>query len=301
MPNEYKFFTADVFTDTIFGGNQLAVLPTAQGLDDKTMQQIAREFNLSETVFIFPPETSSGTRKVRIFTPGRELPFAGHPTVGAAFVLAEIGGIALEGDETRIVFEEGVGPVPVLIRAKNGRPFFSQLFAAKMPEFGPPPPSVEELAAVLSLEPEQIRSAGRAPAALSCGVKFLFVAVRDLAALAQARVQGSEWERHVRNYWAREIFVFTEKADDADVRARMFAPEMGIVEDPATGSAAAALTGYLTPPDAANGTRRWLVRQGVEMGRPSTLEVEADIDDGKIVAVRVGGASVLVSEGTLRI
>ncbi len=299
MPNEYKFVTADVFTDRIFGGNQLAVFPDGQGLSDATMQQIAREFNLSETVFVFPPQTPAGTRRLRIFTPSRELPFAGHPTVGSGFVLAAIGDLKLAGEQTRIVFEEGVGPVEVMIRAKDGRPVFSQLSAAKMPEMGPPPPSRENLAAVLSLKPEQL--AEREPAAFSCGLPFLFVTVRDLAALAQARVKMDEWDRHVRNYWALEIFVLTEAAGDADVRGRMFAPGAGITEDAATGSAAAALAGYLTPPNAKDGLLRWKVRQGVEMGRPSLMEVEADVANGRIVAVRVGGASVLVSEGTIRI
>ncbi|MGZ5021492.1 MAG: PhzF family phenazine biosynthesis protein [Chthoniobacterales bacterium] len=301
MPNEYRFVTADVFTDHAFGGNQLAVFPDAQGLNDGTMQQIAREFNLSETVFVFPAQTPAGTRRLRIFTPGRELPFAGHPTVGTAFVLTSISEIELRGEETRIVFEEGVGPVEVIVRARDGRPFFSQLSAAKMPELGPPPPLIEDLARVLSLEPEQIQASKRKPAGYSCGLPFLFVAVRDQAALAQARVKIDEWDRHLRNYWATEIFVLTEDAGDADVRARMFAPGAGITEDPATGSAAAALAGYLTPPDAKDGLLCWKVRQGVEMGRPSTIEVEADIQSGKIVAVRVGGASVLVSEGTMRV
>jgi trans-2,3-dihydro-3-hydroxyanthranilate isomerase len=125
--------------------------------------------------------------------------------------------------------------------------------------------------------------------------------VRDLAALGQARVKMDEWDRYLRNYCTMEIFVLTEAADDADVRARMFGPAAGITEDPATGSAAAALSGYLTPPNAKDGLLRWRVRQGVEMGRPSLMEVEADIANGSIVAVRVGGASVLVSEGTMRI
>jgi trans-2,3-dihydro-3-hydroxyanthranilate isomerase len=181
MPNEYKFVTADVFTDHVFGGNQLAVFPDGRGLSDATMQKIAREFNLSETVFVFPPQTPAGTRRLRIFTPGRELPFAGHPTVGSGFVLTAIGDVKLEGERTRIVFEEGVGPVEVIVRAEQGRPIFSQLSAAKMPELGPPPPEVEKLAAILSLEPEQIKTSGRAPAAFSCGLPFLFVAVRDLA------------------------------------------------------------------------------------------------------------------------
>src|SRR5207244_12205101 len=138
----YDFHTADVFTDHIHGGNPLAVVPRAGGLSDEQMQSIAREFNYSETVFVFPPEESSNTRRVRIFTPGAELPFAGHPTVGCAFVLASVGEIPMNGDETRIVLEEGVGPVPVLIRANGAKPVFSQLPSATPPatEDQPPPP-----------------------------------------------------------------------------------------------------------------------------------------------------------------
>jgi trans-2,3-dihydro-3-hydroxyanthranilate isomerase len=130
----YAFHTADVFTDALHGGNPLAVIPDARGLSDEQMLAITREFNYSETVFVFPPDAKANTRKVRIFTPGKEIPFAGHPTVGCAFVLASIGDITLTGDDTKIVFEEGVGPVSVRIRAENGKPVFSQLTAARLPE-----------------------------------------------------------------------------------------------------------------------------------------------------------------------
>src|SRR3954469_22757410 len=131
----YQFYTADVFTDTIFGGNQLGILPDARGLSTEQMAAIAREFNYSESTFVFPPDDPKHTRRVRIFTPGGEIPFAGHPTVGTAHVLAAIGEIALTGNETRIVFEENVGPVPVVIRARDGKPEFAQLSVAKLPEF----------------------------------------------------------------------------------------------------------------------------------------------------------------------
>src|SRR6266853_4111845 len=139
----YAFHTADVFTDHLHGGNPLAVIPDARGLSETQMQSITREFNYSETVFVFPPQQSTNTRRVRIFTPRAELPFAGHPTVGCAFVLASIGEIPLNGEETRVVLEEGVGPVPVLIRAKGGKTVFSQLTAARMPEINDPPPPPE--------------------------------------------------------------------------------------------------------------------------------------------------------------
>lgn len=148
----YRFYTADVFTDRIFGGNQLAVFPDASGLETEQMQLVAREFNLSETVFVFPPRQATHTRRLRIFTPGMEVPFAGHPTIGAAHVLAAVGEVKLDEDVTRIVFEEGVGDVEVSVSSESGRPVSARLSAASLPELGPAPPTVEELASMLSLE-----------------------------------------------------------------------------------------------------------------------------------------------------
>lgn len=300
----YRFFTADVFTDQIFGGNQLAVFPNADGLETAQMQQVAKEFNLSETVFVFPPQKPEHTRQLRIFTPGAEVPFAGHPTVGTAHVLAAIGEIQLIGQQTDIVFEEGVGPVPVSIYAVDGQPASSQLSAAVMPEFGPEPPAAPELAAMLSLDEADVRQDAFAPQAASCGLPFLFVPLRNRDALRRARIDQGKWEKLLSNYWASQVFVFTQEAelDGSDLRARMFAPALGITEDPATGSAATALAGYLGARDATTtGTLKWVVEQGFEMGRPSILNVEADKHDGDIVAIRVGGSSVLVSEGQMEI
>lgn len=295
----YRFHTADVFTAQIFGGNPLAVFPAARGLDGAVMQRIARELNLSETVFVLPPEDARNTRKLRIFTPATELPFAGHPTVGTAFVLAAIGDLALDGEETAIVFEEGVGPVPVSIRAQEGRPVFAQLSVAKAPELGPAPPPVDAIAAALSLDTFHLLQGEHAPQAWSCGVPFLFVPVRDLAALARARIDMSRWQAVLASYWAPSPFVFVP---GEPLRARMFAPAMGVAEDPATGAAAAALAGYLGTREAADDcTCLWTIEQGVEMGRPSRIELEADKSEGRIVAVRVGGAAVLVSEGTFEV
>src|SRR5688572_25649292 len=163
----HHYHTLDVFTDRLFGGNPLAVFPNAAGLGDATMAAIARELNLSETVFVFPAETAEGTRKLRIFTPGSELPFAGHPTLGTAHLLAATGEIPLPaaGEATiRIVFEEGVGPVHVTVRGENGAPTFTQLAAAMMPEVGPRPPSRERLARILGLEIGDILTGEWAPA-----------------------------------------------------------------------------------------------------------------------------------------
>jgi trans-2,3-dihydro-3-hydroxyanthranilate isomerase len=300
---KYKFITADVFTDRPFGGNPLAVLPDARGLDDEQMLNVAREFNFSETVFVFPPEKGH-TRKLRIWTPGGELPFAGHPTVGTAHVLAAIGEIPLNGGETHIVFEEGVGPVPVMIRARDGKPVFAQLTAAKLPEVGPPVPARETLADILSLDAKDLIGAQWAPQAVSCGLPFLFVPLRDRDAVKRSRIRMDQWERTLGSAWAKDIMVFSRdpEREGSDIRARMYGPSVAVTEDPATGSACAALGGYLAARDArTDGTLRWVVEQGFEMGRPSILEIEVDKRNGAVTAVRVGGASVVMSEGTIEV
>src|SRR5918911_1954654 len=160
---KFRFLTTDVFTNQIFGGNPLAVFPDARDLPESALQSIAREFNLSETVFVYPPERAEHARRLRIFTPAAELPFAGHPTIGTAHVLASLGEIALEGREARIVFEEGVGPVPVLIRGTPKKPVFAQLTAAKLPEIGPAPPGRSALADLLSIDAADILGGMTAP------------------------------------------------------------------------------------------------------------------------------------------
>jgi trans-2,3-dihydro-3-hydroxyanthranilate isomerase len=299
-----RYLTADVFTDRKFGGNQLAVFPDARQINSDLMPRIAQEFNYSETTFVLPPDDPSHTAKVRIFTPGGELQFAGHPTVGTAHVLASIGAIKLTGDETHIVLEEGVGPVPVTIRAKNGRPDFAQLTAAKLPEIGPPPPSADTLAAMLSLKSGDVLDNGMKAEALSCGTPFLFVPVRDRAAVGRSRIKMDLWESALGGYITKEVFVFAMDAElaDNDIRARMFAPGIGVPEDPATGSACVALAGYLAGRDPrTQGTLRWIVEQGFEMGRPSILEIEADKKHGAVTTVRVGGRTVLVCDGTMEL
>ena len=300
---KYRFLTADVFTDKPFGGNQLAVFPDARGLGDDQMFALAREFNFSETTFVFPAE-KGGTRRLRIWTPGGEVPFAGHPTVGTAHVLAAIGEIQLEGETTAIVFEEEVGLVPVTIRASGGKPVFAQLSVAKLPEVGPPVPTRETLASMLSLEAKDLVGGHFSPQSVSCGLPFLFVALRDRDGVKRSRIRVDQWERTLGNAWASMIMVFSRdpEREGSDIRARMFAPGISVPEDPATGSACAALGGYLAARDTRqDGTLRWVVEQGFEMGRPSILEIEVDKAGGVISAVRVGGASVMMSEGTIEL
>ncbi len=297
-----RFHTADVFTDRMFGGNQLAVFPHADGLETARMQAIARELNLSETVFVFPPDDPAHTRRLRIFTPGAELPFAGHPTIGTAFVLASIGELPLRSGAASIVFEEGVGPVPVTIRGEEDAPGYCELTAARLPEEGPPAPPLEEIAAAISVRPDEVGTGRLAPRAVSCGVPYFFIPLRDETVLARVRIDPSAWERTLSRWWAPAVFPFVETGGrgGVDFRARMFAPGIGIPEDPATGSAAAAMAGYLAGTDGPeNGTLSWVIEQGVEMGRPSRLHVTCERSGGRIAAVRVGGTSVMVAEGRL--
>lgn len=301
---KYRFLTADVFTDQPFGGNQLAVFPDARGIPEQRLQDVTREFNFSETTFVYPPDDPAHTRRVRIFTPGAELPFAGHPTIGTAHVLASIGDITLTGDTTNIVFEEGVGPMRVSIHSAGGRPVFAQLTAAQLPHGASPSPDRSTIAALLGLEPSDLRDDPWGPQALSCGVPYTFVAVRDVATVARAQLRLDLWEASMKGAWGSEVFVFAQGGErpGSHIHARMFAPGLNVPEDPATGSAAAALAGYLATRDPQrDGLLAWRVEQGFEMGRPSIMEVEADVRAGDVAAVRVGGASVLMTEGHMEI
>jgi trans-2,3-dihydro-3-hydroxyanthranilate isomerase len=299
----HSYLLADVFTDHVFGGNQLAVFPSGERVPPQLMPHIARELNLSETVFVLPPHDPAHTRRLRIFTPGAELPFAGHPTIGTACVLAEVGHIRHGATETRIVFEEDVGPLVVHIRGVRGQ-LTAQFSAAQLPEFGPPPPQDDELAEMLSIDVADLTEGALHAQAVSCGVPFLFVPLRDRRAVARARLNVARWEQTLARFWAPHVYVFAldPALPGSHVRARMFAPAMGIAEDPATGGAACALAGYLALRDRAdNGSLSWRIEQGFEMGRPSLIDIEADKTKGMITAVRVGGRAVMVGAGSLEL
>ncbi len=301
---DLHYHLLDVFTDTPFGGNQLAVFPDAPDLPAALMQRIARELNLSETVFVRLPELPGAARRLRIFTPDSELPFAGHPTIGTADLLVELGLVPDAGVLTSFALEEGVGLVKVTVRREGeGRPFV-ELTAARVPERGPEPPPTVALAAVLGLDSSDILTGDDRPEGVSAGVPFLLVPVRGREALGRVQVDIGRWREVLAGWWAPQVFVFCREPEraGADLRARMFAPAMGIVEDPATGAACAAFAGYLAWRDARTDiTLRWVVEQGVEMGRPSLLRLEADKAGGQVRAVRVGGTSVRMGEGVLRV
>lgn len=298
---ELTFYTLDVFTDRMFGGNQLAVFPTAPELDTGVMQSIAREFNLSETVFVRPARLDGALRLLRIFTPAAEIPFAGHPTVGTAQLLVELG-IAprAENGGWRFAFEEGVGPVRIEVTPNENGGFFTWLTAARIPEKGPAVPAADVLAAMLGLPPDDVLDDKTdAPCAYSAGLPFLFVPVRNRDAVRRATLDLARWRESIANFWAHDVYVFCRADANVHVHSRMFAPAAGITEDPATGSAAAALGGYLWNRQPTN--RRWIISQGEDMGRPSTLHVELSGEGEQLQMVRVGGSAVRVSRGTMTI
>ncbi len=293
-----RFITADVFTDQPFGGNPVAVLPDARGLSTDQMQRLAREFNLSETVFVLPPEDPAHARKLRIFVPTREIAFAGHPTIGTALILAATDEIELIGPTANITFEMEAGLVPVSIDSVDRRPIAATLTAPQKPTIREAPDH-DAIATMLSLETDQIISAELA----SCGNPFILVQVKDRPALERATPDLNALARVGDGIGTKEPFVFTDDAPEGfDFQARMFAPHSGIPEDPATGSAAAALAGWLGHHDPMqDGTLKKVIAQGIEMGRPSRLEIEVDKKGGDVTSVRVTGSAVLISEGEIEV
>jgi trans-2,3-dihydro-3-hydroxyanthranilate isomerase len=298
----YRYFICDVFTEKRFGGNPLAVVPDAGGLTPERMQRIAREFNFSESTFVLPPERG-GTRRVRIFTPTKELPFAGHPNVGTAFVLATIGEAGEIGSGIELVFEEPAGPVPVAVSRRNGR-IFCELRAPESLSTGKAA-SDGQIAAAVSLSPADVVSRTHTPQIASAGLPFLFAELRDRAALERARGRADGIDALVASGLNPDVFVYVRDgaaSDGFDVRARMFAPLDGVPEDPATGSANCALAGLLASYDPRpSGEIRYRIAQGVEMGRPSVLEARVAKKGGRVGEIRIGGDSVMVSEGWIEV
>ena len=286
-----RYFTLDVFTSRRFNGNPLAVVLEPEGLDTSTMQAIAAEFNIPETVFVLPPKDARNRAAVRIFTPKRELPFAGHPTVGAAVLLALIDG----GGEREIVLEEGVGPVPCRVRvaAQSGAASF---MLAKLPEETGPTPSAQALAESLGLRAADIGSDRFRPSCWSAGNPMVFVPLKTRDAVARATPDTARVSE-----FSGAVFVFTAETlyGAHAFHARMFAPQLGIPEDPATGSAAAAFSGLLSKSGLADGSHSIVIEQGYEMGRPSLITLGMTIEAGKLVGASVGGDAVVVSEGRI--
>jgi trans-2,3-dihydro-3-hydroxyanthranilate isomerase len=296
----YDFVTLDVFTDRMFGGNPLAVLPDAAGLTTEQMQAIAREFNYSETTFVLKPDDDNNTRKVRIFTPAAEIPFAGHPNVGTAVALARLDLLGPVAAGQRLLFEEGAGNVSVMLRSYGGEIDAAEFIAPVINRLEDELPA-EEAAKALGLTADKVTTAHHAPRILSTGVRFLYVELTDLEALAASEAAPGPVTRISATRGLDGVFAYVRTGNgEVDFRARMYAPVHGVMEDPATGSANAGLANLLASlSDENDATLTWSVEQGVEMGRPSLLHLTAERRGGEVVQVRVAGGAVVVCRGRI--
>lgn len=302
---DYEFVTVDVFTDRVFGGNPLAVFPDARGLSEAQMQALAREFNLSETTFVLPPSDPASTARVRIFTPARELPFAGHPNVGTGFVLARRTQ-AIPGTTApdAFVFEEGAGPVTVtILRGADGLPTGAEVEAPHSLSLGEGMPT-DMLASCAGLDPAEVRTEAHHPLVASVGLGFIIAELASHAALARAHPDASAFRTaaarfpELADHLAVHLYV-RDPADPARVATRMFHPLGGIPEDPATGSANAALAGLLVSlAPGEDVSLAFDITQGTEMGRPSRMLAQASKTAEGAVIARIGGGCVPVMRGT---
>ena len=298
------FQTYDVFTNRRFGGNPLAIVEEADGLTDAQMLTIAREFNLSETIFVLKPKDAANTASVRIFFPTAEIPFAGHPTVGCAIHLAQKKYKPGCSFETTIRLEEVAGLVPVKVSRIGDVP--RAQFTAPVTPFatGVDAPSTEAIARALGLATSDIGFDGHRPGVFKGGPAFLYVPLNSREALARAKVIEPHWSDLFQGLGTRMAYMYTRGGDGAETafRARAYAPLDGIPEDPATGSATAILAAQLLASESLpDGTHRWRLEQGYEMGRPSDLWLEADVAGAKLAAVRVAGQAVQIMSGVLEL
>ncbi|MCH4545834.1 MULTISPECIES: PhzF family phenazine biosynthesis protein [Rhizobium] len=301
MARSYSVY--DVFTDRKLAGNPLAVIFDGDDLSDEAMQAITREINLSETVFVQPSTNPAYAARLRIFTPGRELPFAGHPTVGTAVALAE----RAHGDATRdlvSVLEENVGPVRCAVRLREGEASFAEFDLPRKSQPATMPLDKLGIADALSLKVTEIGFENHVPSIWSAGVPFLLIPVHDVGAAQRVEFDPQLWEKIVPfvDGALASAYVYCRGGVNhvAKFHARMFASGMGIVEDPATGSAAAALSGAIHHFDRlTDGHHPIMIEQGVEMGRPSFIHLHIDVDGGAISNARIGGQAVRLASGTL--
>lgn len=299
-----RYAVLDVFTNQMLSGNPLAVVLDAEGLDDGQMQKIAAEFNLSETVFVLPPENPTHSARLRIFTPSRELPFAGHPTVGTAILLAHerFGDIEKDQDSV-VVLEQEIGAVRCGVKLKPNAAGFAEFDCPRQSKpHGISLGDKSEVAAALNLNASDIGFENHRPTAFEAGVPYAFVPVRNMAALQRAKPDAKSWAAAFGNGDHNAAYVYCRETQfhDAGFHARMFAPNFGISEDPATGSAVAAFAGVVkSHDDLPDGTHFIRIEQGFEMNRPSLIDLEIDIQNDELKATRIGGQAILVARGEL--
>lgn len=293
--------TYDVFTETPFLGNPLAIVPQAEGLTTSQMQAIARELNLSETIFVMRPDNPANKAKVRIFFPKAEIPFAGHPTIGCAIHLSGLVGTSSDA-KVEMTLEENAGPVPVIVRMTSGR-LSAEFTAPLLPARSCEVDDIELTARALGLEPGDIGNPiVKAPEVWQAGPSYLLVPVATRAALGRARPAGAEWDKLTEHAGTISAWLFVAEAED-QFRARMFSPAGGTPEDPATGSAVVTFVGLLAHHRYYNARPDPTIQvtQGVEMGRRSEIQASAVMHDDELTEVRIGGSAVQISTGRIRI
>lgn len=300
-----KFYQADVFTAQPFGGNPVAVFPDADGLTDEQLQKIAREMNLSETVFVFPPSDPAAVVRLRIFTPTQEIPFAGHPVVGALYVLARLGSVTAPEPVTRVLYECNIGVFPVELHTREGH-VSRVVMTQPQPQFVGTVEDTEDLykvAGSLGISKSVIVGTKWPLEVVSTGLPVLIVPVRTLTAVRSIEANDDAIVDLCSRFGTNGIMVFTTVTVEpfATVHARMFAPSIGISEDPATGSAGGALGAYLVHHGVVEvaPTTELFIEQGYEIERPSSMLVQVESDDDMIQSVKVGGQCVMVAEGML--
>lgn len=302
---KYNYYIADVFTKQIFNGAQIAVFPNAEGLSKEQMQLVARELNLSETVFVFHPDKHITNRVMRIFSPQAEIDFAGHPIIAAAFVLASCGDIQLTAAITPMVFEQNTGPVKVNISAENDQPSFVQFTRKVTSIIDRFAPSDDELASFLSIQPSELDHKKYATRLVSCGVPYLIVPVWRYESVRKAKFNYAAWSQSsAPQTAAQEILLFAPKTPfaDADFNARLLGPRIGMHEDPPVGNAMPAFASYLCSFDfMKKGTYTFAVDRGEPDNRRSVLNLEMDHKGEYTLTIRVGGAAVMVAEGVMTI
>ena len=298
---QLDFMTVDVFTDRRFGGNPLAVVLNGRGLTTEQMQSIAAEFNLAETTFVLPPKNPAHTAEVRIFTPRAELPFAGHPNIGTAFVLARPssanGGVVREP----IVFEERAGLVRLDLIRDGTSVVGARLAAPQSSRAATKIIALDVVAAACSIGVSDIETANHPPCIASCGIPFALAELKTRSSLAAAQPRSEVFSEHLRADRVTGVLLYAfDKERDVDIQARMFAPLYGVPEDPATGSANVALAGFLASLRSETDlTLQLRIAQGVDMGRPSLLEAMAEKRNNQITGMWIGGRCVTMMRGSL--
>lgn len=298
--NGRKYMLYDVFSHTKLEGNQLAIVLDSEGLDTQTMQAIAREFNLSETVFVLPPDNPRHRARIRIFSPAYEMPFAGHPTVGSAVALAEMD----DASDTIFVLEENIGPFRCVVKKGEGAAF-GEFDLAKLPERLTLASDAEAIGAALGLSPHELGFENHRVSFWSAGVPYVTVPVADLDAASRIRLDNNAWAELApkkSEFANASPYIYCRETvnHDCAFHVRMIVPGNPMHEDPATGSAAAAFAGAIMHFDGPrDGTSQYWLEQGLEMGRPSRIRLELQVEQGELAAARIGGHAVKVADGTI--